>query len=983
MTESKPAVPKFASFKPKQLAPALALHEERKSRGHDDRQDRSNKKRRHEHRRHRSRSREEIRQPSLTIHEQPVILGNEIHDLFIVDRKGEPEILKYGLSYKYKVPDFHRVGAGRILGASSHIKIDRDHDTSASITLTTGQQTKLRAQKKYLNADFISLASGKGRERKRHKGVTPSSEESAGEDEKEDYRSIHGKSKSQPPDGFEYAIEDDVSESDAERSIHLEESLNQKSIRLSQRVNEFPQDVDAWLALIDHQGTLLQSGHLNQRITNAEIRSTADIKIHLYGKALEKCNSLQNRERLLVGMLKEGAKVWDLNMQADKWEQISRENIHSLILWKSYLDFKQTNFPTFRYEDIREVFVKRIKSLSGEVVSGKREVIGSLHRQLIYVLLRLTVYLRETGYLELSIAIWQALIEFNLFAPKVPINTIERIAMFKDFWESEVPRIGEDGALGWKNSTEHLDSLEQPEVLRDGIGDSLNIHNIFETWARSERSRNQASQRPARAMDEVTEDDPFRVILVSDIEEYLIAIPNSEGLHQHMLNAFLQFCGLPSAGPYTSSCQDWGSEQFIIGDSIGCDFPTLQHNQVSLLTELDRKQPDISSVLSTRITKFVVAHESMFGNSWFANGTSCKERWSEGNCPVSYKWIRNSFRQISQIYYHQDFMEYYLAFEWRNEPDTIKKVAKSVLKRHSSNLRLYAAYGMIEYSKGNKDIASGVFSAALDMISKTSRDERKDMIIIWKSWIWALLEEADNASALHLLLCIESGALNDTIKLSPATLLKTKQHLSSSRDHYLSAGEAACATTYVECLALLEYLTSQSRTEPQSSTQGDITSAISVFMSFSQGLASHQTGSTVSHELALQSAARLLYHHARIGPFRPAFFRRHLTNFLTLFPRNTIFLSLYVFNESRLRIENRDVWYRALRACPWAKELYIVGFENLSGIMEFAELKGTWKVMGEKDLRVHVDLEDMFEEIGEQEEAQKRKAPVRKLGFKG
>lgn len=31
--------------------------------------------------------------------------------------------------------------------------------------------------------------------------------------------------------------------------------------------------------------------------------------------------------------------------------------------------------------------------------------------------------------------------------------------------------------------------------------------------------------------------------------------------------------------------------------------------------------------------------------------------------------------------------------------------------------------------------------------------------------------------------------------------------------------------------------------------------------------------------------------------------------------------------------------------------------------MEFAELKGTWKIMSEKGLRVHVDLEDKFDEL--------------------
>jgi hypothetical protein len=37
-----------------------------------------------------------------------------------------------------------------------------------------------------------------------------------------------------------------------------------------------------------------------------------------------------------------------------------------------------------------------------------------------------------------------------------------------------------------------------------------------------------------------------------------------------------------------------------------------------------------------------------------------------------------------------------------------------------------------------------------------------------------------------------------------------------------------------------------------------------------------------------------------------------------------------------------------------------VGFERLDDV-DCAELLGTWKVMGEKGLRVHVDLEEALE----------------------
>lgn len=73
---------------------------------------------------------------------------------------------------------------------------------------------------------------------------------------------------------------------------------------------------------------------------------------------------------------------------------------------------------------------------------------------------------------------------------------------------------------------------------------------------------------------------------------------------------------------------------------------------------------------------------------------------------------------------------------------------------------------------------------------------------------------------------------------------------------------------------------------------------------------------------------------------------------------------LYVFFMAKnFRDKTKDVWYRALRACPWVKELYIVGFEVLGKEVDGKELMGTWRALGEKGLRIHVDLEEIFEDM--------------------
>lgn len=50
-----------------------------------------------------------------------------------------------------------------------------------------------------------------------------------------------------------------------------------------------------------------------------------------------------------------------------------------------------------------------------------------------------------------------------------------------------------------------------------------------------------------------------------------------------------------------------------------------------------------------------------------------------------------------------------------------------------------------------------------------------------------------------------------------------------------------------------------------------------------------------------------------------------------------------------------------MRACPWAKEFYLLAFTHLRDVLGFKELRKLYEVLGEKGLRVHVDLEDVFE----------------------
>jgi len=1070
------SIPKFASFRPKQPPPSATAAPAPVRDKHE--QDR---KKGHHHRRHRSRSRSRERKNKelLEVQNAKIPPKDEVPELFVIDRKGDPKNLIYGGNHRYDIPTFHRAGAGNVLGAPSNMRIDRDQSNDKALFLAGRGHTKFSSRERYVfskidkerprllkirpeiqdgkstkpEVDFISLGLGRGRKRPRRE------ENSSSDEDGNDYRSIHGKLKAsnQPADeDLEFVSDSDVSDTGAGRVTDLDPFLSNRSIELSRQVEHSPHDISAWLSLIEHQDTLINSGSQKRRITSAEVHSTADIKIHMYEKALEKVKSLQDRERLLLGMMAEGSKIWDVQVQSEKWEQISKDNIQSVLLWKSYLDFKQTNFSTFQHGEIREVFLKRLNVLNENIHRPKVEATDALYHQALYVLLRMTIYLRESGYSELAIAIWQGLLEFNFWAP-LPQNTVwdqaHKLALFKEFWESEVPRIGEEGALGWRNFAENSGSSEPPDAISDDDPVNIERGQLFKNWAIAESLRAKTSLYPARTMDEVAEDDPFRVILLSDIENYLMSFPSSKYLHGSLIDAFLLFCGLPPSANDTY-VRIWSSDPFIVGGNLDLDANRDKFlDVVTLLPEVaETKEQDITTICNSYPAMFAVSHESMFGCSWFKSTSSWQEENGGNNGPVAYNWVRSILSRLAKVYLYEEFAEYYLAFEWRNESSHIKKVAKLLLKLHSSSLRLYNAYGLIEWERGNKELAVEIFSAALS-IGKTMPKNESDTIKVWQSWIWKTLDAGNKSTALKLLLSVADGSPNDSITNSPAILLKSKQFFSTARDYSLSNGDFEHAMLHAELLALLQYLTSTSRSETQSITQGDVSSALSVYKDFSQVLQDRNQGSSTTHELFLQSATRLLYHHAQSGPFRPALLRDHLAGFLILFPKNTIFLSLYTFNESRLRIENRvrsilnstvlipendslvsrffsikyevshgtihavrsafehaisspackgsislwkfyiifcaqhfqsqvkDVWYRALRACPWGKDLYILGFRSFEPSLEFEELKGTWKVMGEKDLRVHVDLEDIFDDIVDLRKEQN--IPTRKLGFKG
>ncbi len=660
--------------------------------------------------------------------EPPTIVAwEEPSELCVTDTKGDPNNLVYGTIHRYTISQYQRFGAGWIIGIPFKSKIDRG--LSNEDRLVTNERSahregprekygfaknerkgirKLRLRPVELHdtakdagLDFIPLRPSGGLKRKRN--YSGSSSSSSSDEGGQNYRSIEGKAKqaTRPTDpDLQYAPESSASEYEEEISFRLDEATKQQSMALSRKVADEPNNLQAWLELIRHQDTLLGlgAGPERRKITLAERRSTADIKLSMYEKAVDNFpKNAEGRERLLIGMMAEGAKIWETTKQSSKWKAILRENPGMIGLWTKYLNFQQTNLSAFTYEECVGIYRDCLQVLSSAAtktgIDSDRDRLGEVT---IYVLLRMTIFMRESGFTELSIAIWQALLEANFFMPSDLESSLkgfengayheQLLLPFEQFWESEVARIGESGAKGWCHYAAHDSTAPEPKVLSAGL--SINDRDLFKSWVEAEQLREAKSRDPLRTADEAEEDDPYSVILFSDVKHCVLHF-NSRDCRKALLDAFLSFCTLPPLSNHNVDRQgrSWWTDPFvrneILEQSIAKSSSWIlrehsNHGQDRWLSDLGVKSIEQSCSTAQGDTFLSLQHhfptstETLFAPAgvWFSAYDIWEDSYPQDTGPVKLDFIRQALKSLVAVGAGgDDLAEYYLSFEWKNFPE--------------------------------------------------------------------------------------------------------------------------------------------------------------------------------------------------------------------------------------------------------------------------------------------------------------------------
>ncbi|RKP08540.1 NRDE-2, necessary for RNA interference-domain-containing protein [Thamnocephalis sphaerospora] len=204
-----------------------------------------------------------------------------------------------------------------------------------------------------------------------------------------------------------------------------------------------PEDVDQWLQLVALQEQVV--GQSGRRKLESR-RATIEVKMSVFEKALQHC---PGDARLIAGYLECCEEILDTSHVLTKWEQIVAMYSSQTLLWLRYLDFRQRHFSSFNVTACVQVYSRCLGVLRERIFTSSDR--DSAEMEALQVFERGCRLLADAGYTERAIACYQAVLELAFFGPESSNRqqwdtNLER---FEEYWEAMLPRVGEKGACGW------------------------------------------------------------------------------------------------------------------------------------------------------------------------------------------------------------------------------------------------------------------------------------------------------------------------------------------------------------------------------------------------------------------------------------------------------------------------------------------------------------------------------------------------------
>ncbi|TPX36230.1 hypothetical protein SmJEL517_g01547 [Synchytrium microbalum] len=683
-----------------------------------------------------------------------------------------------------------------------------------------------------------------------------------------------------------------------------EDQVVRQTLEYNRRLKDNPYNVDLWLEFAKFQESTFKN--------KGTRRSTAfERKLSILDKAL---SEMPHDESLLLAYMETTVEIpWESKDILAKWDQVLQSNKLSHKLWDRYITFRMTNETAFTVPDCMEVFADCIKTLNDETELDR----GATEQLLSLNLTRVCYFLAQAGYVERAIACFQAMVELSCFCPDSLRDSSfgEKLRVFEGFWESEMPRAGDEGAVGWDST----DIRAAPPTFKAEEDWAMDVVDA------SERSQEKKLWKPLRDVTSTlitlmlffmvrntyklclsaAADDVERVVFFNDIQPLLFD-PTLPSTRSDIVYAFLNFLGIP--------LNNFGSNDPVMLDS-------LIHTECMLWPLLGDK-PISSVVVGTEeemlwkrpiayefpIRAFPASATTIFAmQKWFVVLRRNEVDGIERAAPGKVDFIRKLFALVMPVFSGDAILQSsYLLFESFNNPQSAYKLAKQLLKNDRMNLALWNAYAQTELLRDKIEEARRVYMNAIPL-SLSTEALKEESAFLYRMLAELELKVNPARAVAVVLSCAEQQS---TVKYDefdqntypPTRIVKAQNILSQQITSGLSTSDpgkllhptkSPLHSIYLK--ALLESITK------------NIEVACSTYEDALKNLQNRDMSGGILEEMMYEDYTHVIHRHMLDGSvgFRPSILRNVVERALGLFPHNIIFHSLYVLNESRTQIEGR------------------------------------------------------------------------------
>ncbi|PIL31641.1 hypothetical protein GSI_06343 [Ganoderma sinense ZZ0214-1] len=792
--------------------------------------------------------------------------------VYFTDQKGDPLNLRYGGLHAGDVPKYRLVGGGkRVLGLNPALsvvyrgrggleigpfgrrKIPALGDSSTRALLAAPPQRRLIASSenryKFQEVDgFIRVRTTK-----------PSKDNQA-------YREIELAKQSLDSDESNLSEESASSgdESDTTPLTSLQSTLKSLEGRLSAN----PTDVPTWLSLLSHTLSTMPITSKNAS------RARADISLSVLSRAISTHPSNLRSRTLRLKYLKAGETVWEPGKLREEWEDAVK--VDDIEIWMAWFDWRVRKTPNL-LETITEDMERVLRTSTVH-----EDEVGQLR-----IFWRAAVALRDAGYVERANVLFQAQAELLYAIPEQlsdkPFE--EQLDAMEEYWDSEVPRLGEPDASGWAtwDAYRHEQTL-RPTRVAEAAPDTS---DPYSKWAAAEGLADRTQAMSLRSTDEDEDADPYAVVLFSDIRPLLLCLRSScsKDVFRSVWLAFLGvhvpgFIQSLSEHPEDNSDDRWAYSHLATEPYLASLFPPT--------TSVRRITADAhAGVLIGREREF----GSGFGpvKNWGydvigpleTHGLAKWTMWSARDAQgVDLTLMREIFRHCRLKQGGSDWDVLAVAFEAAVDVKSAVKLSKSLLAGAPESLPHWATHARLETLRGKLKDARKVYQTVL-----TSGQNRPGESPLW--WDWARMEWLAGNDDTALQVIIQASRVAGS---GATAVLRTKRHLvdllAQTFDLHWKEREA-----WIKVAALLELLTSS------------VQSALSLFDTYLSGVQARSS----AHESLTVASLTLLYNHATVlkNPTPPALLRERAENAIDMYPNNTAILGMFLEAE-----KGQGIWGR-------------------------------------------------------------------------